>query len=374
MSGVKGIFDNYNLFPKLEVLKPKPLPPPEPTVDSDARKATIKQLESQLRNKLERFGFNALPELTPLPNVPPSPERIRQIALENAPLLVLPTDNSFDFGLNKPQSNLPADPQEFIANSRWREDVPFGLEAPDFNPFNGGFDPTPTKGKDKPLGDNTNDDLNDNFTPEDVGNVTNERQFLDLNNDQREKLGKNGAPVFYQFQPAKDGEPPKLTYHIFYAYNDAPKGGPIDLNHEGDWERVTYELDEKTFQPARAVLSAHKGSSAIDFKDLDKDSKTNRPLVYVANGSHANYAEPGIHIIEFEGIPVSYDATAMDENGDKKVNTADNAFIFDTVGNLNEVTSQPWYPNEGRGLHWGEIGEIEDSSGPQGPSVNKGAA
>lgn len=368
MWDVKAVSKILNPVTEFKSPKPEPLPTkPEPI--SDSKKADVAQWGNQLRTKLEKSVLGVLTNL----ESQPSAERIQQIALKNAPLLVLPTENSFDFGLNSPQSNLPADPLEYIANSRLREDVPFGLEAPDFNPLNGGFDPTPTKGKDKSLGDNTNGDSDDNFTPSNVGDVRNENVFLDLNNDQRTKLGKTDAPIFYQFQPAKDGAPPKLTYHIFYAYNDAPKGGPIDLNHEGDWERVTYELDEKTFEPVKAVLSAHKGSSAIDFKDLDKDSKTNRPLVYVANGSHANYSTPDIHIIDYKGFPVSYDATAIDQNGDKKVDSQNNAFVFDTSANLTEVTSQDWYPGEGSGLHWGEIGELKDSTGPQGPSENKGA-
>lgn len=370
MWDVKNVVNNFNFVPKPETPKPEP-PTPQTLPTSDSRKNDLSFQGNQLRNKLEKLITNVLP--FSISNNQPSASQIKQIALENAPLLVLPTEDSPNFGLNSPQSNLPADPLEYIANSRLREDVPFGFEAPDFNPFNGGFDPTPTKGKDKSLGDNTNDDSGDNFTPSDVGNVRHENVFLDLDNDQRTKLGKTDAPIFYQFQPAKDGEPPKLTYHIFYAYNDAPKGGPIDLNHEGDWERITYELDEKTFQPVRTVLSAHDGSSAISFNDLDKDSTTKRPLVYVANGSHANYSKPDIHFIKYKNIPVSFDATAIDENGDNKVDSQDNAFVFDTSTKLLEVTSQDWYPEEGSGLHWGEIGEIKESTGPQGPSENKGA-
>lgn len=374
MWGIKGLLNNFNPVRAVPFVKPEPPPAPKPQPDADAKIANQKQLAAQLRNKLERLDFKNLPKLTELQNLP-TPERIAEVARKNAPFLVLPSDKSFNFGTTAPQNNLPADPNEYIANSQFREDVPFGLEAPDFNPFNGGFDPTPTKGDDKKLGDNINDDQNDNFTPADLAGVNNDRQFLDLNNDKRTTLGKNGAPIFYQFQKAEGDKPAKLTYHIFYGYNDAPRGTavPIDLNHEGDWERVTYELNDK-LEPVTARLSAHKGGSTVEFKNLQKEPKTGRPMVFVANGSHANYVDPDVHPIYFKGVPASYDVTAMDENGDGKVNVNDNAAIFDTAANLNEVTSQPWYPKTGNGVHWGEIGEMEDSTGPFGPSKNKGAA
>ncbi len=119
--------------------------------------------------------------------------------------------------------------------------------------------PFPRPGKDKQIGDNTNGDKSDDFNANRVGNSKNEREFLDLNNDMRGRLGSKDAPIFYEFKEGKNGKPPTLTYHVFYPYNDAPKSGPIrvapginprvDLNHEGDWERVTYELDPKTLKP-----------------------------------------------------------------------------------------------------------------------------
>jgi len=343
---------------------PPPPPKPEPQVEiQHAKKAELQQTGVFLRNKIENL-FNsqesARAVCTPTnPVAAPSASQILQIARQNAPLLVLPKSNSTleqigerTFLPNVSQGNLLADPEVYIANSRLREDVPFNP-----NPFS--F----SSGNDRQIGDNTNSDQNDNFTSATVGGVTNERYFLDLNNDVRGKLGSQDAPVFYQFQPAQNGEPPKLTYHFFYDYNDAPKAGPIDFNHEGDWERVTYELDPTTFQPVKATLSAHEGGSTYDFQNLERDSATGRPLVYVANGSHANYAAPGNHPIEVKGIPVTFDQTSA----------KDDAVIFDTSRNLNEVTSQAWYPTSGSGLHWGEIGETEHSTGPQGPSENKGA-
>lgn len=289
----------------------------------------------------------------------PSAERIEKIAEKYAPILVLP----------KGQYNLPTDPQKYIENSRLREDVPAKLF------------PFPRPGKDKQIGDNTNGDKSDNFNATRVGNSKNEREFLDLNNDMRGRLGSKDAPIFYEFIESKNGRPPTLTYHVFYPYNDAPKSAPIrvapginpriDLNHEGDWEKVTYELDPKTLKPKDVLLSVHNDDpKKFSYNDLQKDSETGRRFVYVADGSHANYSKPGPSPL----LAGAKDQTITDRNRDGKINRKDGAVFFDTGRNLKEVTSQPWYPkNETKGLRWGEIGVTNFSSGPQGPSRHKGA-
>ncbi len=340
--------------PKLP--EPPKLPKP-PVAAYQAKTSDFRQLGNIVRNRIE----NLFDSMNVCPSNNPGAAQIQQIARENAPLLVLPKSNSFverlfenQFLPNASQNNLPADPLDYIANSRLREDVPF-----DPNPFS--F----SAGRDKGIGDNTNSDASDNFSASDVGDVTDERDFLDLNNDKRDTLGSQNAPVFYQFDAGNGaGEPPKLTYHFFYDYNDAPKAGVIDFNHEGDWERVTYELDPKTFAPVKATLSAHEGGETFDFKDLQFDAKTNRPLIYVANGSHANYATSGNHTIKVGGVPVTFDQTRRRSD----------ATIFDASRNLRDVRAQDWYPStDSKGLHWGEIGESEHSTGPQGPSASKGA-
>lgn len=357
MWDIEGVASRFKLEIKPPELKPAP-PKPEPKIETnDALKADLRQTGAFLRSKLENLF--AAPACAPAQTAAPGAERILQIAQNNAPMLVLPRSNSAlvraaeeTFLPNASQSNLLADPQTYIENSRLREDVPFNPNPFSFN-----------AGRDKAIGDNTDGDSNNNFTSANVGGVTNERYFLDLNNDKRGKLGSENAPVFYQFQSASNGEPPKLTYHFFYDYNDAPKGLGIDFNHEGDWERLTYELNPTSFEPVKATLSAHEGGATYDFSSLRLDETTNRPLIFVANGSHANYATPGNHDIDFAGVPVTFDQTS----------DTDDAVIFDAGRNLKEVTSQPWYPATGNGLHWGEVGESEHSTGPQGPSENKGA-
>lgn len=266
-------------------------------------------------------------------------QKIENIAKENAPILVLPEG----------KYNLPTNPEDYIANSRLREDVSFW--------------------KDKEFGNNTDAKTDNNFSPTDVGNMNNEKAFLDLDNDARAALGDKNAPIFYQFEEGKDGKPPTMTYHFFYPYNDAPSTHGVDFNHEGDWERVTYELDPNSLKPVNALLSAHEGGEKIPFGDLQKDSNTNRPFVFPATGSHANYADPGTYSLAFG----AKDNTVSDKNNDGVINENDGAVFFDTQRDLREVTSQNWYPNnDSKGIYWGEIGEIKYSTGPYGPSSQKG--
>ena len=63
--------------------------------------------------------------------------------------------------------------------------------------------------------------------------------------------------------------------------------------HEGDWELVQLELGPRG-RPEVAILSQHEASERCAWRSLDR-SRGGRPVVYVANGSHAVYSRPGRH-------------------------------------------------------------------------------
>lgn len=330
--------------------QPKPVQPQttQPTTQNVATGSASEKngLDSNLAIGLIKKGFGIIGNA--INSAAERQREIENIAKENAPILVLPGG----------KYNLPTNPEDYIGNSRLREDVAF-------NPSPLGFN----LGRDKEFGNNTDGKTDDDFSPTDVGNMNNENAFLDLDNDARGTLGNENAPIFYQFEEGKDGKPPTLTYHFFYPYNDAPSTLGVDFNHEGDWERVTYELDPNTLKPVNALLSAHEGGEKIPFNDLQKDWITGRPMVFPATGSHANYADPGTYALPFG----AKDNTVSDKNNDGVINENDGAFFFDTQRDLREVTSQDWYPNnDSKGIHWGEIGEIKYSTGPYGPSSQKG--
>lgn len=84
-----------------------------------------------------------------------------------------------------------------------------------------------------------------------------------------------------------------ITYWYAYIYNDSK------LPHEMDWESVTVMLEmgqNAIEKPVACLYSAHFAGYRLRWKDaekvnddLERDQNGNHPVVYVANGSHANY-------------------------------------------------------------------------------------
>jgi hypothetical protein len=86
-----------------------------------------------------------------------------------------------------------------------------------------------------------------------------------------------------------------LQYWFFYFYNDYNLIGTFLKAglHEGDWEMVQIRL--KNEKPDLAVYAQHADAEARKWSQVDLVPGTERPLVYVARGSHASYFEPGRH-------------------------------------------------------------------------------
>jgi Vacuolar protein sorting-associated protein 62 len=84
-----------------------------------------------------------------------------------------------------------------------------------------------------------------------------------------------------------------LQYWFFYFYNDYNLIGDFIKAglHEGDWEMIQLRLRDGT--PDRAVYAQHTHAEARDWRQVDLLPGTQRPIVYVARGSHASYFEPG---------------------------------------------------------------------------------
>lgn len=280
-----------------------------------------------------------------------------ELAQRYAPVLVVP-DGDYD---------LPADPVDFIENSRWRTDR---TARPD-SIFGIGQHGDNTDG-DRSWWGFGGEDTSDNFSAAQIGSEGESNQFLDLDDDKRDELGSVDAPFFYEAETDANGNTSRITYWFFYAHNDGP--GP--QNHEGDFERITIGFDPVTQEPIRARYSAHSNAhtEAVDFDKLETFGDTGRPVVYVAEGTHASYMHAGDYTSDapwIGGIGV------LDDNTVSSIND-DSATIIDTSNNLHEATSQDWYPQRGDGVHWGEIGDADglpfwggSSSGPHGPSVNK---
>jgi len=87
-----------------------------------------------------------------------------------------------------------------------------------------------------------------------------------------------------------------LQYWFFYFYNDYNLALGIGL-HEGDWEMIQLRLHAGA--PDLAVYAQHRQAEKRPWAQVTKvPGDPNRPMVYVARGSHASYFEPGFHQTE----------------------------------------------------------------------------
>jgi hypothetical protein len=87
-----------------------------------------------------------------------------------------------------------------------------------------------------------------------------------------------------------------LQYWFFYFYNDYNLALGIGL-HEGDWEMIQLRIHDGA--PDLAVYAQHRQAEKRPWAQVHKvPGDPNRPMVYVARGSHASYFEPGFHETE----------------------------------------------------------------------------
>ncbi|HEX5616876.1 MAG TPA: Vps62-related protein [Solirubrobacteraceae bacterium] len=87
-----------------------------------------------------------------------------------------------------------------------------------------------------------------------------------------------------------------LQYWFWYFYNDYNLIGNFLKAglHEGDWEMIQIRLQADE-TPDLAIYAQHATAETRRWSQVDVIPGTQRPLVYVARGSHASYFEPGRH-------------------------------------------------------------------------------
>lgn len=103
-------------------------------------------------------------------------------------------------------------------------------------------------------------------------------------------------------------------YFYFYAFD---YGGSYPIvgnvgNHVGDWEHSMIRFNSTSHTPISLWYSQHSGGEAFSYSAVEKSSPPNanaadegeklRPIVYSANGTHANYATPGTHDHTIPGL------------------------------------------------------------------------
>jgi hypothetical protein len=128
--------------------------------------------------------------------------------------------------------------------------------------------------------------------------------FLDVRGAEPHPPG-NSALTYLAIQSSliRSGASPTIYYHVtrdpttdeyavqywfLYLFN-------YRINeHESDWEHITVRLDGDR-EPVDVYYSAYSGGYKRPFTSVAKGGS--HPVVYPARGSHANYFEPGRHVL-----------------------------------------------------------------------------
>jgi len=85
-----------------------------------------------------------------------------------------------------------------------------------------------------------------------------------------------------------------VFYMYFYAFDYGGDYFGFNVgNHVGDWEHTMVRFVNAT--PSAMWFSQHSNGEAFTYQAVEKGKDGKRPIAYSANGTHANYAIPGIH-------------------------------------------------------------------------------
>ena len=87
----------------------------------------------------------------------------------------------------------------------------------------------------------------------------------------------------------RDG--PWLQYWMLFADNPQDRGLLRTGRHAGDWEVVQYRL--RRGRIVQGVYAQHSGAETCGARGL-RFRPSGRPMVFLANGSHASYFRPGL--------------------------------------------------------------------------------
>jgi hypothetical protein len=146
-----------------------------------------------------------------------------------------------------------------------------------------------------------------------------------------------------------------IQYWLFYAYNN----GPLN-EHQGDLEVIEVFLDSSG-SAQTLLLSQHGAGENARWADVEKTN--GHPVVYVAEGSHANYFR------SFQGkMGIENDNVG----NDGKTISAESLQLVMLGEANNHPASQNWLTFSGRWGYWGTEQEVAlGRAGPYGPIFNQ---
>jgi hypothetical protein len=193
-------------------------------------------------------------------------------------------------------------------------------------------------------------------TPSSLGTYTGTDLFLDnklgtLDAIAADYASKACSIGYYAYvHIVSSGSSTVIQYWLFYAYNN----GPLN-DHQGDIEVVEIFLDNSG-APMKALYSQHGAGENAAWGDVEKTD--NHPVVYVAQGSHANYFR------YYQG-KIGIENDVVGSNGITIMPSGLHLVIID--GN-----HPSWLNFKGRWGYWGTDEDVAlGRAGPLGPVKNQ---
>jgi hypothetical protein len=162
-----------------------------------------------------------------------------------------------------------------------------------------------------------------------------------------------GNYAYVHFAATQSGR--VIQYWLFYPYNN----GTLN-DHQGDIEVIEVFLD-KSENPIKAIYSQHGAGQSAEWFDIEKNDT--HPVVYVAQGSHANYFRP------YQG-KIGLENDIVDSGGLTIAPNDLNIVILAEKGS--RPSDQSWLEFAGRWGYWGTDEEVAlGRAGPRGPVQNQ---
>jgi hypothetical protein len=191
-------------------------------------------------------------------------------------------------------------------------------------------------------------------TPETLGSYVSTNLYLNHDLETFEAIASdyslqaelNGYHIYAKV--AITGSSTVIQYWLFYVFNN----GPLN-DHQGDFEVIEVFLDSSD-NPQITLYSQHFTGQNTDWNEVEKIDT--HPVVYVAEGSHANYFRSYQGKIGFESDIVGNDGLTIN---------------FDRTSII-MLQDQSWLNFAGRWGYWGTEAEVAlGRAGPHGPVFNQ---
>lgn len=159
--------------------------------------------------------------------------------------------------------------------------------------------------------------------------------------------GKNTAIIIN----TKNDSSIDVFYFYFYAFNLGTNVLSLPFlnfgNHVGDWEHTMLRFPSPDSPPEAIWYSQHANGQAFRYSAVEKDSDGVRPVVYVAKGSHANYAIEGTHSHVIPNLNLPFGTLEDYTNKGKKWDSVGSSWVYQF-----EADSGAFTPLNGGPVEW----------------------